>query len=190
MIAGLTGIIEIHGPDSVVINVNGISFRVYTPNPSSLGSSGDKIHLYTNMQVKENYIAVFGFYTPEELWLFELLISVNGIGPKTALVMLSTININQIATAIAMGDLKVLTKIPGIGPKIAGRLVLELKGKLDNWKTSSAQIGFEGDTEVLAALRSLGYTTAEANAAISSISGKDLSLEEKIMLCLQYLGKR
>lgn len=191
MIAGLEGTLEGHGSDYAVINVGGVSFQVYVPNPASLGAIGDRVHLHTYLHFKENHIALYGFASMEELGLFEILISVAGVGPKAALAMLSAMSSGQLSLAIATGDTDLLTQVPGIGQKMARRLVLELKEKLEGWRAlAPVSPGAQVNADVLAALKGLGYSTAEAMSAIANIpDSADLSLEEKIRLALQQLGK-
>ena len=191
MIAALEGTLDGYGNDFVIVKVGGISIRVYVPSPASLGSVGERVRLRTSLQFKENYIAIYGFASSEELELFEMLISVSGNGPKAALSMLSVMTSEQLSLAIAAGDIDMLTQVPGLGKKMASRLVLELKGKLESWQLSAAASPEAAvNSEVLAALKSLGYTTAEAMAAMAAIpDSTDLSLEDKIRLSLQQLGK-
>lgn len=190
MIAGIEGILEAYGTDYVIVKVGGISFQVYVPSPASVGSIGERVKLHTSLQFKENFIGVYGFATPEEQELFQMLIAVNGIGPKAGLAMLATMNPEQLSLAIVSGDSAALTEVPGIGPKIAKRVVLELKDKMANWQSSIAAVGTSDNSEALAALKSLGYTASEALSAMASIPDyNDLGLEDKIKSALQYLGK-
>ncbi len=131
-----------------------------------------------------------GFISAEERELFQLLLGVSGIGPKTALSVLSAMNVEQVSAAIATGNVDLLTTVPGIGKKIAGRLVLELKDKIGAGIVAapSSQLAQE-NTDVLAALTSLGYSVSEASRAVASLpASSDLSLEEKVKLALQYFG--
>ncbi len=190
MIAGIEGILEVYGVDYVIVKVGGISFQVYVPSPASAGSIGERVKLNTSLQLKENFIGIYGFATTEELELFEMLIAVNGIGPKAGLSMLATMNPEQLSLAIVSGDAGALTDTPGIGPKIAKRVVLELKDKMTRWQPTIAATGISDNSEVLAALKSLGYTASEALSAMASIPDfNDLDLEDKIKRALQYLGK-
>lgn len=191
MIAGLEGILDGLGNDFIILRVGGVSFRVFVPSPASSGSIGERIRLHTSLQFKENYIAIYGFSSQEELELFDMLISVSGVGPKVALAMLATMSFEQLSLAIASGDIEILTQAPGVGKKVASRLVLELKGKLERWQLS-ASVSPEAtvSSEVLAALKSLGYTTTEAMAAMAAIpDSSELTIEDKIKISLQYLGK-
>ncbi|MFH1640269.1 MAG: Holliday junction branch migration protein RuvA, partial [Chloroflexota bacterium] len=143
----------------------------------------------THLHVREDNLSLYGFVTLDELRLFETLITVSGLGPKLALVMLSTMNAEQLTTAIASGDAALLQRIPGIGKKTSERLVLELKDKINSDLVgvplaSSAQ----GQSDVVAALVSLGYSVNEASRAAASLPSSDSSLEEKIKQALQYFA--
>ncbi|MBT3363680.1 MAG: Holliday junction branch migration protein RuvA [Chloroflexi bacterium] len=190
MIAGIEGTLEAYGIDYIIVKVGGISFQIFVPSPASAGSIGERVKLRTSLQLKENFIGVYGFATAEEQELFEMLISVSGIGPKAGLSMLATMNPEQLSLAIVSGDAGALTETPGVGPKIAKRVVLELKDKLASWQSSVAAAGTSDNGEVLAALKSLGYSASEALSAMAAIPDiNDLKLEDKITRALQHLGK-
>ncbi|HEY83410.1 MAG TPA: Holliday junction branch migration protein RuvA [Dehalococcoidia bacterium] len=192
MISSLQGKVEALGTDWAVVNVGGIGFQVYMPTStlSSLGAIGSEVRLYTHLHLREDNVALYGFASPEELSLFQTLTSVSGLGPKMALAMLSAMSLEQLVTAIATGNADILTTIPGIGKKVAHRIVLELKDKIGaGWIITPATQLAQENTEVLAALTSLGYSTAEAAKAIATLPpSSDLSLEEKIKLALAYFG--
>jgi Holliday junction DNA helicase RuvA len=190
MIASLHGRLESISDDWAIINVNGIGFQVYMPTStlSTLGSRGQEVHIYTHLHLREDNVTLYGFASPDELGLFEILIGVSGIGPKLALSMLSAMSVEQLSMAIATGNTDLLTAVPGIGKKIAARLVLELKDKIgaELVTAPAAQLAQE-NADVLAALTSLGYSVAEASRAVASLpSAPDLTLEEKIRLALGY----
>jgi len=193
MIATLEGILEYRGDDSVIINVGGVGLRVYVPSStlSQLGTVKGKVFLYTHLHVREDNISLYGFASSEELALFKNLISVSGIGAKLALALLSAFNPEQLVMAIIGGDIDLLSQTPGIGKKIASRLVVELKGKLEKeWKEVALPLAPES-ADVIAALTGLGYSVAEATKVISKLSDSDeLSLEEKIKMALQQMAKR
>lgn len=192
MIASLRGKLESLGSEWAIINVGGIGFQVYMPTStlSSLSTIGEEVKLYTHFHLREDNATLYGFTSADELGLFQTLISVSGLGPKLALAMLSTLNVEKLTMAIATGSTDLLTMIPGIGKKVASRLILELKEKIGaGWITTPAAQLAEENTEVLAALTSLGYSVAEATRAVASLpSPSELSLEEKIKLALQYFG--
>ena len=192
MIASLHGTLESLGGDGAVINVNGIGFRVYMPTStlSSLGKIGGEVSLHTYLHLREDSATLFGFAAADELRLFQTLLGVSGLGPKLALAMLSAMSLEQLTMAIATSSTDLLTVVPGVGKKVANRLILELKDKIGaGWITTPGIQLAEENTDVLAALTSLGYSTSEASRAVASLpSDTDLSLEEKIKLALQYSG--
>ncbi len=194
MIARLQGTLEAINADFVIVNVGGVGFQVFLPTStlSTIGNVGKEVQLYTHLHVREDILALYGFGSADELRLFQILIGVSGIGPRVALLMLSAMNTEQLAMAIATGNADLLTNVPGIGKKIASRIVLELKDKIGaGWITTAATEVAQENTDVLGALISLGYSAAEASRAITSLpQTKDQSLEEKIKLALQYFGKK
>jgi len=193
MIATLEGILEYRGNDSVIINVGGIGFRVYVSGStlSQLGAIKDKAFLYTHLHVREDNVSVYGFASSEELGLFKNLISVSGVGPKLALALLSALNPEQVVMAITSGDIDLLSQAPGIGKKMASRLVVELRGKLEKEWKEVAQPLAPGSADIIAALTGLGYSVTEATQAISKLpDSEELSLEEKIKMALQQMARR
>lgn len=192
MIASLQGTLESFGEDWAIINVGGIGFKVFLPTStvSSLGAIGREVKLYTHLHVREDNVALYGFATTEELSLFQLLISVSGVGPKLGLALLSALDAEKLAMALATGNADVLMMVPGIGKKTSYRLILELKEKISTaWLPAPALGLAQENTEVVAALTSLGYSAAEATRAVATLpSSSSLSLEEKVKLALQYFG--
>jgi Holliday junction DNA helicase RuvA len=192
MIAAIEGILELRGTDWAIIKVGGVSLQVYLPssNLDQLGAIGQRVQLRTHLHWKEDNIALYGFISQQELDLFKMLISVSGIGPKVALAMLSNLNPEQLAIAIASGNVDLLNKLPGVGKKTASRLVLELQSKLEKgWAGESTYLTGES-AEVVAALTSLGYSTSEVTQAVAALpSSPDLTLEEKIKLALKHLAR-
>jgi Holliday junction DNA helicase RuvA len=192
VIASLHGKLESLSSDQAVINVGGIGFQVYMPTTtlSTLGAPGDEVKLYTHLHLREDNVALYGFAAAEELWLFQTLLSVSGLGPRLALSMLSALSTEQITMAIATASIDMLTMIPGIGKKVANRIILELKDKIGAaWIATPATQIVQENTEVLTALTSLGYSAAEATKAVATLPATtDLSLEDKIKVALQYLG--
>ena len=193
MIASVDGIIESLSPESVIVNVGGVGLQIFVPT-SAIGemTAGERVHLQTHLYLKEDLVALYGFFTRDELRLFQLLMNVSGIGPKSALKMLSMFNPSQLVTAIANEDADTLVRVPGIGRKTAARLSLELKAPLQKgWAIvpGSSPSPAVIDTDAVAALTTLGYTPSEARAALASIlDGASLPLEEKLALALQRIG--
>ena len=194
MIASLEGKLESLGGDWAIVNVGGIGFQVFMPTPtlSGLGSIGGNVKLYTHLHLREDNITLYGFASSGELELFKTLINVSGLGPRMALAMLSAMDIEQLVMAIASGNAELLTVIPGIGKKMASRLVLELKDKIGAGLVSApmAELAQE-NADVLTALTVLGYSAGEATRALASLPrGQELNLEDKVRLALAYFGSK
>jgi len=192
MIVALEGILESRGADSAVIKAGPVSLQVHISGStlSQLGAVGDKVRLNTHLYLREDSIALYGFASVAELGLFQNLITVSGIGPRAALGLLSTWSPEQLASAIAGGNVDLLSQMPGIGKKMAGRIILELKGKIEKEWTGIAETALvQEDADVLAALASLGYSLKEATQAVSNLHGsEDLDLAEKVRLALRQLA--
>ncbi|MBG7616829.1 MAG: Holliday junction branch migration protein RuvA [Chloroflexi bacterium] len=194
MIASLRGKVETLGGDWVVVEVGGVGYHVYMPlsTLNKLGSIGSDIKLYTHFHLREDSATLFGFATIEELNLFQTLTGVSGLGPKLAMAMLSAMSVEQLTIGIAAGSTELLISIPGIGKKMAQRLILELKEKVSGGTFISAEaVPTEGNGEVLSALTSLGYSPAEAARAVANLpkDSNELSLEERIKLTLGQFGE-
>ncbi|MBC8511347.1 MAG: Holliday junction branch migration protein RuvA [Dehalococcoidia bacterium] len=192
MIVALEGILESRGVDSAVVKVGPLSLRVYIPGStlSQLGAVGNNVSLHTYLYLREDNVALYGFASAEELGLFQNLISVSGIGPKAALGLLSALNPEQLASAIVSGNVDLLSQAPGLGKKMAGRIVLELKSKLESeWEGVVVPVLTQEDADVVAALTNLGYSLKEATQAVSSLpDSRELDLEERVRLALQQLA--
>ena len=185
------------GADSAVIAVGGIGLRVLVgaATADALPEPGNEAMLYTYLQVREDALILYGFATADERALFNQLLTVNGVGPKVALAALSAAPPDRLRGLIAAGDAASLARIPGIGAKTAQRIVLDLKGKLPApaapAAAASAQVGAPGGPFDIAAqaLRELGFTPAEVNAALARLpADRDLSEEEAIALALREVG--
>ena len=183
------------GQNLAVIDVNGVGFAVST-SMTTLGSikNGEKVKLYTYLSVREDALELFGFYSEEELRVFKLLISISGVGPKVALAILSVTTPSSLALAIATEDLKTLTNAPGVGKKLAGRIVLELKDKMLKESanlsagdlTISVPTGDGKESEAVEALMVLGYSRPEALKAIGGAPAGS-SVEDIIRYALKNL---
>lgn len=191
MIASLQGKIEVLGSDWAIINVAGIGFQVYLPTSTlvSLGTVGEEVQLHTYLHLREDSAALYGFASADELALFQTLIGVSGLGPRLALAMLSAMDVEKLTIGIASGSAELLTEIPGIGKKMASRLILDLKDKLGAGRVPipTSQAATE-NADIIAALTALGYSASEATRAVTTLPTADLTLEEKIKLALQYFG--
>ena len=193
MIATLEGMLQYRGVDSIIVNVGGIGLQVHVPGStlSQLGAVNNKVFLYTHLYVKEDNLSLYGFASGQELTLFKNLVSVSGVGPKMALALLSGLSVEQLTMAILSGNVDLIEQVPGVGKKVASRIAVELKGKLEReWEGELLPVAQE-DSDVIAALTSLGYSLREATQAVSSLpSSTELSLEEKIRSALQQLAAR
>ena len=215
MLAYIKGILEAKMTGYVVIDVGGLGYKVFMSQIGidRLGNIGDTVKVHTYYRVREDDISIFGFNTLEELRMFELLIGVSGVGAKTALTMLAVCEPSDFALAVISEDIKTLTTIPGIGPKSAKRIILELKDKIkqeqqieeltnatqsnNTRKLSETDIkvkqAIENDNKVLeaiAALQVLGYNKRIIEKAFEKIEDKkELSTEDLIKKGLLLLGK-
>jgi len=189
VIASILGEIQAIRKDSLVIQVGGVGFCVYVPNSLLNGSLhvGQTVELYTHMCVRENDISLYGFRTPEEEQIFGTLLGISGIGPRLALSILSALPPESLRTAIAQGDVSLLTRIPGIGPKTAQRLLFNLREKIGDLSEPQLPPSQE-DTEVLNALTALGYSISEAQRALAAIPQDVQGLDERILAALRFLG--
>ncbi len=191
MIASLTGRIADIEEDSLIVEVGGIGVQVFAPL-SLIGESvaGEIINLYTHLVVRETELSLYGFATKEDREYFDLMIGVSGIGPRLGLATLSTLNPNAIRRAIFNEQAEVLSQVPGIGKKMAQKILLHLQDKIKDVEGLEPMGRMEEvDTEVLAALTSLGYSIVESQAAIQFIpkDGPE-SVEERIRIALSYFS--
>lgn len=194
MISYLKGkIIEI-GKNWLILDVNGVGYRVYTTNKvlNSLAKTSSKVNLYTKFLFNqhESVFEIFGFLNKDDLEAFELLNSVSGIGPKSALNILSSIKLEELIAAVSKEDSNYLRKISGLGPKTAKRLVLELKDKFGKISLGRfSKIDLDQEIEAIEALISLGYQKTQAQEALRKVPKKNKSLENRVKEALKILSK-
>lgn len=208
MLAYIKGTLEMKMTGYVVIDVGGLGYEIYMSDVGieNIGKIGDTVKVHTYYKVREDDISIFGFNTLEELKMFELLIGVSGVGAKTALAMLAVCEPTEFALAVVSEDVKTLTTIPGIGPKSAKRIILELKDKIktsqeaeaikaqienkENTQTKIQKVIMENSRieEATTALQVLGYNKKEIEKAFEKIDVKDLKIEELIKKALKILG--
>jgi len=193
MIASIRGRIVARGTDHVVVETGGIGYRIFVPRHPEEG----EVLLHTHQVVREDAQLLFGFETPDELALFELLIGVSGVGPKAALALLGISRPADVAAAIAGGDAAALAKAPGVGKKTAERLIVDLRAKVGSLGLSplasggASAPGRADDDEAQAALRSLGYTPTEAANALAGVPGPGrASTEERLAAALRSKDPR
>ncbi len=194
MIASIEGVLEAMGPDYAIVKVGGVGIHVFVPTHTlaSLGGPGRRVRLHTHLHLREEVIALYGFAEPADLRLFRLLMDVSGVGPRTALKMLSVTPADELAAAIIREDMAALTRIPGIGRKTASRLALELKATLQKeWAVAPGAPASPIDDDAVAALATLGYSQSEARGALAAVENAgELALEEKVAQALQRMGRR
>ena len=206
MLAYIKGTLEMKMTGYIVIDVGGLGYKIFMSDSGieKLGDIGKTVKVHTYYRVREDDISIYGFNTLEELKMFELLISVSGVGAKTALAMLAVCEPTDFALAVITEDIKTLTQIPGIGAKSAQRIVLELKDKIKKEQQiqelteaskgtkTKVEIAIENSQKVeeaIAALQVLGYNKKEIEKAFEKIEKEELSTEDSIRKGLYVLGK-
>lgn len=206
MLAYIKGKLEMKMTGYIVIDIGGLGYKIFMSDSGieKIGNIGEVVKVHTYYKVREDDISIFGFNTLEELRMFELLISVSGIGAKTALAMLAVCEPTDFAISIISEDIKTLTQIPGIGAKSAQRIILELKDKIKKeqqiQELTQATKGIKTNVEVamensqkideaVAALQVLGYNKKEIEKAFDKLDKKELSTEDLIRKGLAILGK-
>lgn len=200
MYAYIKGSLEDKASNYVVIEAMGIGYKIFMGEAAidGIGNIGDNVKVYTHYHVREDDISLYGFKTNEELRMFELLISVSGVGAKSALTILSNIEPSSFALAVITNDESKLVKVPGVGKKTAARIVLELKDKLKNIESDYNNNNAVKETivndqkidEAISALQVLGYNKREIEKVFEKLELNELSLEEIIKQGLQYLSNR
>lgn len=187
MIAFIQGELCEVGQDTIIVACQGIGYEIQVPVSvaQSLPDPGNRVKIYTYTYVREDALGLFGFLTRDDLTVFKLLITVNGVGPKAALAILSSMTADELRFAILAEDAKAISKAPGIGPKIAKRMIIELKDKLDlvsmidnhgdssTYAAGNAEAAASVRDEVIMALTALGYSNTEAVRAVRAVSGAD-----------------
>lgn len=204
MLAYIKGELAAKNIGYIVIDVGGLGYKIFISDKSieTIGKIGEIVKVYTYYRVMEDDISIFGFKTKEELRMFELLISVSGVGAKSAISMLSSIEASDFAIAVVSDDVNTLKKLPGIGAKTAQRIILELKDKIKKEQTiseitnavntkeiqASNQNKNQNIEEMKTALQVLGYSRKDIETASSKIKGDKLNLEELIKEALKILS--
>ena len=200
MFAYIKGSLEMKSNGYIVIDINGLGYKVFMSqsNIDTIGELHDIVKVFTYVKVREDDISIYGFKTQEQLKMFELLISVSGVGAKSALVMLSCIEPSDFAIAVISNDVKVLTQVPGIGNKSAQRIILELKDKLkeeqieEKLKDSSKKTkdNSENINEAISGLMVLGYSKKDIENAFEHLDIDNLSIEDLIKKGLILLSQK
>lgn len=197
MYAYIKGSLEVKTRGYIVIDVNGIGYKIFMSETAiaELGEIGQVVKVHTYLKVKEDEMSLYGFNTNEELRMFELLLSVSGIGAKSAINILSNITPSSFALAVITNDVAKIKALPGIGPKGAQRIILELKDKLNKEqdieeveKKEEKVIDTQKYNEAISALQVLGYSKKEIEKALQGIN-EELTVEEIIKLGLKNLAR-
>ena len=192
MIATLRGEITQIEDNALIIEIGGVGLRVLVPTPlRGRMKVGEKLFLYTHLVVRETELSLYGFESQADRDLFNLLLGVDGVGPKASLSVLSTMNIESVQRAIFGDEPELLSRVPGVGKKTAQKIALYLKDRLKPIDTLATVATMSNtDSEVLAALTALGYSVVEGQSAIQSLP-KDApdDVEERLRLALQYFRK-
>ena len=173
MISSLRGRLAAKNEDYIIVEVGGLGFKVYVPTSflRELGSPGHEVTLFTYLHLRENEVSLYGFGTQDELTLFKLLLGVSGIGPRLALAILSTLSVDDFQLAVAHE-----------------RVIVYLKDKIAAERLVPLPPISPEDAEVVEALTALGYSLSEAREAVSSLAGEEMTMEDKVMATLRYLG--
>lgn len=199
MFAYIKGRLEYKHSDYLVVEANGVGYKLITALSTieSIGQTGSEVKVFTHLYVREDIMNLYGFLTQEELGMFELLITVSGVGPKAAISLMSSVSPSKFGLAVITDDTKTLTKAQGIGNKMAQRIILELKDKIRKDQLSAAEgikeeklavdKGNSRVSEAISALMVLGYTPLEASRAISAVYSDDMDLESIIKSALKGL---
>lgn len=199
MYAYIKGRLEARGGDYIIIEAGGIGYKVFTSLTTleAAGQPGHEFKAFTHLYVREDIMSLYGFATQEELGMFELLLTVSGVGPKAGLALLSAVSPSKFGLAVITDDAKTLTRAQGIGAKMAQRIILELKDKIKKEQLvlntgagfEKAAVSGEGSrlSEAVSALMVLGYTPVEASRAVAAVYSDELDLETIIKNSLKSL---
>lgn len=192
MIASLSGTIQFIGPDHLIVKVGGVGVRVFVPRTvlEDVGGVGRSIMLHTHLIVREQDLSLYGFETTDDLRLFEVLLSISGVGPKVSLAILSTLSPELLKSAILREETAVLQRVPGIGKKTAERIMFQLRDKLDlSQAGTSLPLISDVDADVIDILTSLGFSIVEAQSALQNLPREVKAVDDRVQLALQYLDQ-
>ncbi|MEK7186327.1 MAG: Holliday junction branch migration protein RuvA [Patescibacteria group bacterium] len=191
MIGSLKGKVDLKSGTTIIIDVHGVGYKAQVSSEVlNKAIVGQEIKIYTYTHVREDVLDLFGFSSADDLKLFEQIIGISGIGPRTALNIFSIGTRDGISEAIIKGDVEFFTQVPRLGRKNAQKLIIELKGKLGSLEDLDLSAEADGQSnEIITALKSFGFSVGEAREAIKNIDKKVQTIEEKVRLALKYLGK-
>ncbi len=188
MISKITGQV-IHKADKfLIVETNNIGYKVFgTADLLNLARAEQELKIWTYLAVRENALDLYGFVDKKELDFFELLITISGVGPKTALNILNVANVDSLRKAVSTGETAHLTKVSGLGKKMADKIVLELKGKLGSYE--EINLGLKEEIDALEALKALGYSHKESREALQEINKEITTTSGRVKAALKHLGK-
>lgn len=191
MIASLHGIINHIGDDHLVVAVGGVGLRVFVPRTvlEDVGGVGRSISLHTHLIVRETELTLYGFESDEDLSLFELLLSVSGVGPKVALSILSTLSPEIFKNAVVREEPSILQRVPGIGKKTAERILFQLRDRLQMVSGGPVPLVSDADADVIELLTNLGFSIVEAQTALQNVPRDISGVDERLQRALQYLDQ-
>lgn len=192
MIEYLVGTLAKKNADSIIVEVNGIGYRLgmSVKSIAKLPPSGAKVKILTDLEVHDDSIALYGFASQQEKDLFLRLNTVSGIGPKVALAALSTLSVDELSDAIVQGDVKAVSQVPGIGKKTAQRIILELKGSLETTLSSTASTSSGTVKSVVDALLGMGFTPDEAELSVKGLDAANMTESALLKSALKRLGAK
>lgn len=191
MIAGLIGSIHRAEQDAVLVNVGGVVYRVFTTGRvvSGAATMGGPQEFHTHLVVREDAQLLYGFLTPADLQWFQILISVNGVGPRLALAVLTRFSADELLSVISSEQIDLLTTVPGVGKRTASRIILDLRGKLPENLDTALVNASATNSDAIEALQALGYTMSEARTALSKVTlPDDARVEDQIVAALRELS--
>lgn len=191
MIASLHGIVNHIGDDHLVIAVAGVGLRVFVPRNvlEDVGGVGRNISLHTHLIVRETELTLYGFEGEEDLSMFELLLGVNGVGPKVALAILSTLSPELFRNAVVREEAAVLQRVPGIGKKTAERILFQLRDRLQAVSSGPIPLVSDVDADVIELLTNLGFSIVEAQTALQNVPRDVVDVDERLQRALQHLDQ-
>jgi Holliday junction DNA helicase RuvA len=194
LIAAIEGVLEAKTGEGALVRVGGVTFSVSVPanDLAAMPGTGSVVRLVTHLTVREDDLQLYGFADERGRTLFESLLGISGIGPKAALAVLSVMSAGELASAIVAGDAVAISRAPGVGRKTAERIILELKGKLEDelggFPAAVVASGGTGVDPALSLLLELGFSPLEARQALSVDQGEEIDMDERVRRALQHMG--
>jgi Holliday junction DNA helicase RuvA len=188
MIASIDGEVTVSADDHLVVRVGGVGLRVFIPSALRKVRAGDRVSLFTHLIVREDLLALYGFETQLDCDYFVMLLGANGVGPRTAVAIISALSVDAIRRAVLSEQPEIFARVPGVGKKTAQKILLHLQGKVGEG-LGDTMPALEVDAEVVEALTGLGYSVIEAQAALQAIPREaPRDLETRLRLALQYFS--